>query len=80
VAQDDRDSIRAKPLASPRPVDGSLILSDSPFMRQIGGTTALGILVLAALASECELGEAQAQGVPGVDARVVAANIPGAGR
>jgi hypothetical protein len=47
-------------------------------MRQIGRTTALGIiLVAAALASESECGEAQAQ-VVGVNARVVATNIPGA--
>jgi hypothetical protein len=47
-------------------------------MRQIGGTTALGVLIVAALANICEWGEAQAQGVAGVNARVVAKNIPGA--
>jgi len=47
-------------------------------MRQIGRTTALGVLVVAALASECEWGEAQAQAVAGVNAHVVATNIPGA--
>jgi hypothetical protein len=43
-------------------------------MRQLTNITALGVLVVAALAS----GEAQAQAVGGVDARVVAKNIPGA--
>jgi hypothetical protein len=47
-------------------------------MKQVGRTTALGILVAAALASECASGDAQAQVVAGVDARVVAKNIPGA--
>jgi hypothetical protein len=48
-------------------------------VRQIGGTVALGMLVaVAALASECGWGEARAQGVAGVNARVVAKNIPGA--
>jgi hypothetical protein len=47
-------------------------------MRQIGTTAALGMLVAAALASECGWGKAQAQGVTGVDARVVAKKIPGA--
>ncbi len=47
-------------------------------MRQISRTIALGILSAAALASECGWGEAQAQVVLGVNARVVAKNIPGA--
>jgi hypothetical protein len=47
-------------------------------MRQISRTIALGILSAAALASECGWGEAQAQVVAGVNARVVAKNIPGA--
>ena len=48
-------------------------------MRQIGRTTALGIiLVAAALANESECGEAQAQAVAGIDARVVSIHIPGA--
>jgi hypothetical protein len=47
-------------------------------MREIGRTIALGILAVAALASECGWGEAQAQVVAGVNARVVAKNIPGA--
>jgi|HubBroStandDraft_6_1064221.scaffolds.fasta_scaffold214014_1 hypothetical protein len=47
-------------------------------MRQIGRTIALGILAVAALASECGWGEARAQGIAGVDARVVAKKIPGA--
>ncbi len=37
-------------------------------MRQIGRTTALGILVVAALASECEWGKAGQQVVAGVNA------------
>jgi hypothetical protein len=45
-------------------------------MRQIGRIIALGILVVALLASESEWGEARA--VAGINARVVATNIPGA--
>jgi hypothetical protein len=48
-------------------------------MRQIGRTIALGILIfVAALASESKWGEARAQGLADIDARVVATNIPGA--
>jgi hypothetical protein len=53
-------------------------------MRQIGRTIALGILIVAMLASESKWGEARAQTLAGinarvvVNARVVATNIPGA--
>jgi hypothetical protein len=47
-------------------------------MKLIGRTIAAGILAVAALASECGWGEAQAQVVAGANARVVAKNIPGA--
>jgi hypothetical protein len=47
-------------------------------MRQISRSITLGMLAAAALASEYEWGEAQAQGIAGLSARVVAKNIPGA--
>jgi len=47
-------------------------------MRQISRTLALGMLVVAALAGNSGWREARAQPVLGVDARVVATNIPGA--
>jgi hypothetical protein len=48
------------------------------FMRQISRTLALGMLVVAALAGNSGWREARAQPDLGVDARVVATNIPGA--
>jgi hypothetical protein len=47
-------------------------------VKRIIRTTALGLLVAAALASKSGWREARAQPVPGVNARVVATNIPGA--
>jgi hypothetical protein len=47
-------------------------------MKRIIRTTALGLLVAAALASKSGWREARAQPVPGVNARVVATDIPGA--
>jgi hypothetical protein len=51
-------------------------------MRQIGRTTVLGIMVvatgIAVLASETAWWDARAAAVAGIDARVVASNIPGA--
>jgi hypothetical protein len=58
------------------------VRSAAEFMRQIGKTTALGILVaaagMAALASGGGWRGAWAQAVVGINARVVATNIPGA--
>jgi hypothetical protein len=58
------------------------VRSAAEFMRQIGKTTALGILVvaagMAALASGGGWWGARAQAVVGINARVVATNIPGA--
>jgi hypothetical protein len=51
-------------------------------MRQIGRTTALGLMFVATgvavLASEAMRQEARAQAVAGINASVVAVNIPGA--
>ena len=47
-------------------------------MKRIIRTIALGLLVVAALAGEERVAGARAQPVPGVNARVVATNIPGA--
>jgi len=47
-------------------------------MRQIRRTIALGILIAATLASESKWGEARAQALAGINARVVATNITGA--
>jgi hypothetical protein len=58
------------------------VRSAAEFMRQIGKTTALGILVvaagMAALASGGGWRGARAQAVVGINGRVVATNIPGA--
>src|SRR5271166_4028433 len=47
-------------------------------MKRIIRTIALGLLVVTALAGKSGWREARAQPVPGVNARVVATNIPGA--